>query len=96
MPQPKRRSWLSAWESFGAHADLHAVFDGDPPQDIIDEMEDPEVVLGGESSDGDYIAALRRRRGSRSTDVRSRRTSRADDYRRRESTRDEEAGNEEA
>jgi hypothetical protein len=83
------------WEQFGAHGDLHAVFDADPPQEIIDEMDDVDDVLHGDMWDGgDYISALRRRRGSRSTtDVFSRHNSRANGFRRR-STRDELVGTE--
>ena len=51
----------------GAHGDLQAVFDGDPPQEILDEMQDVDDVLAGDMWDGaDYVEALRRRRGSRS------------------------------
>ena len=55
------------WERFGAHGDLSAVFDADPPQDIIDEMDDPDDVLASELwNNDDYLTSLRRRRGSRS------------------------------
>lgn len=84
------------WEQFGAHGDLHAVFDADPPQDIIDEMEDVDDVLVGDMWDGgDYISALRRRRGSRTTsDIwsGSRHRSRTNGFMRRRSTRDEGVG----
>ena len=67
LSPPMRHSWLAVWERFGAHGDLSAVFDADPPQDIIDEMDDVDDVLAGDMWDGgDYITALRRRRGSRS------------------------------
>ena len=55
------------WERMGAHGDLQAVFDADPPQEIIDEMQDVDDVLAGDMWDGgNYVDALRRRRGSRS------------------------------
>lgn len=84
------------WERFGAHGDLHAVFDADPPQEIIDDMDDVDDVLAGDlwNGTGDYISALRRRRGSRSVSEwsgawdRSRQASRVNGFRRR-STRDE-------
>ena len=67
LSPPRRHSWLTMWERFGAHVDLHAVFDADPPQDIIDEMDDPDDVLAGDIwNNDDYITSLRRRRGSRS------------------------------
>ena len=83
----------------GAHGDLHAVFDEDPPQDIIDEMDDVDDVLAGDMWDGGtYVEALRRRRGSRSVSEfsgpgwnRSRHGSRANGFRRR-STRDDLSG----
>lgn len=92
MAPAKRQGWLTLWESLGAHSDLHAVFEADPPQDIIDEMDDVDDVLAGDMWDGgDYITALRRRRGSRSTSEvpwsRTRHGSRANG--RRRSTRDE-------
>lgn len=90
LTPPKRHAWLAMWEQFGAHGDLHAVFDADPPQDIIDDMSDIDEVLGGDWNGGGHITAIRRRRGSRSTaDVwsRSREISRANGFRRR-STRD--------
>ena len=86
------------WERLGAHGDLQAVFDTDPPQEIIDEMDDVDDVLPGDLWEGgDYMTSLRRRRGSRSvsetSDVRNkgRHHSRANGYRRR-STRDETIG----
>lgn len=90
------------WERFGAHGDLSAVFDADPPQDIIDEMDDVDDVLSGDMWDGDYITALRRRRGSRSvvsetsglwSRSRSRQNHQTNGIRRR-STRDELVGTE--
>ena len=104
MLSPARRhSWLTEWERWGAHGDLSAVFDADPPQDIIDEMEDVDDVLTGDLWDGgDYITALRRRRGSRSvvsetsgiwSRSRTRHSSQLNGFRRR-STRDELIGTE--
>lgn len=67
LASSRRHSWLTMWERMGAHGDLQAVFDGDPPQEIIDEMQDVDDVLAGDMWDGgDYVDALRRRRGSRS------------------------------
>ena len=67
LTPPRRHSWLAMWERFGAHGDLSAVFDADPPQDIIDEMDDPDEVLASEMwNNDDYLTSLRRRRGSRS------------------------------
>lgn len=55
------------WERMGAHGDLQAVFDTDPPQDIIDDMDDVDDILSSDMwNGGDYITSLRRRRGSRS------------------------------
>ena len=55
------------WERMGAHGELHAVFESDPPQEIIDEMDDVDDVLSGDMwNGGNYIEALRRRRGSKS------------------------------
>ena len=40
------RSWTTTmWGRFGAHGDLHAVFDAEPPQEIIDELDDLDDVL---------------------------------------------------
>lgn len=67
LSPPRKHTWLSMWESFGAHGDLHAVFNAEPPQEILDEMEDVDDVLANELYDGlDYLSALRARRGSRS------------------------------
>ncbi|KAF2166218.1 hypothetical protein M409DRAFT_66707 [Zasmidium cellare ATCC 36951] len=66
-PSPRNRTWLSVWERFGAHGDLQAVFDADPPQEVLDEMDDIDDVLTNDWSDGrDYLSVLRARRGSRS------------------------------
>lgn len=63
---PRKHTWLTLWEHFGAHGDLQAVFDSDPPQSVLDDIEDVEEVLGGDWWDGGYVDAIRRRRGSRS------------------------------
>jgi hypothetical protein len=65
---PRKQSWLKLWEHFGAHGDLQAVFDTEPPQSVLEDMEDVDDVLGGDSmwDGGGYVDALRRRRGSRS------------------------------
>ncbi|CAK4034221.1 receptor-activated Ca2+-permeable cation channel [Lecanosticta acicola] len=49
----RRRTWLSMWERFGAHGDLQAVFDTDPPQEVLDELEDPEEVVSGFDENGE-------------------------------------------
>ena len=65
---PRKQSWLKLWEHFGAHGDLQAVFDTEPPQSVLEDMEDVDDVLGADSmwDGGGYVDALRRRRGSRS------------------------------
>lgn len=91
LAPPMRHSWIAMWERMGAHGDLQAVFDADPPQEIIDEMDDVDDILSGEMwNGGDYVTALRRRRGSRSvmSDAsgvwsRSRGESRVNGFRRR-------------
>lgn len=67
LSPPRKHTWLSMWERFGAHGDLQAVFDADPPQEILDEMDDVDDVLTNDVYDGlDYLSsALRARRGSR-------------------------------
>jgi hypothetical protein len=52
------------WERFGAHGDLYAVFESDPPQSVIDEMADLDDVF--DMDEADHISVLRNRRGSRS------------------------------
>jgi hypothetical protein len=67
LSPPRKHSWLSMWERFGAHGDLQAVFDAEPPQSVLDEMDDVDDVLSLDPYDGlDYVSALRARRGSRS------------------------------
>ena len=67
----------------------------DTSKDIIDEMDDVDDILDDLWEGGDYVTALRRRRGSRTVSEasgvwsRSRRNSRANGFRRR-STREEE------
>ncbi|KAF2459548.1 hypothetical protein BDY21DRAFT_282505 [Lineolata rhizophorae] len=41
-----RRSWLSSWNwsQFSVHGDVQAVFEVDPPQAIIDEIEEVDIV----------------------------------------------------
>nr|POE96930.1 calcium channel yvc1 [Quercus suber] len=63
---PRKHTWLTMWERFGAHGDLQAVFDTDPPQSVIDEMDDIDDVLGGDFTDQGYMNSQRSRRGSRS------------------------------
>jgi len=67
---PRKNGWLTLWQRFGAHGELQAVFDEEPPQSVIDEMDDIDDVLGGGDDEG-YVNALRARRGSRATSVAS-------------------------
>lgn len=65
---PRKHTWLHMWERFGAHGDLQAVFDTEPPQEVVDEMDDIDDILGeGEGWDGmgGYVGMLRARRDSR-------------------------------
>ncbi|KAK3677264.1 hypothetical protein LTR78_002802 [Recurvomyces mirabilis] len=62
---PRRHTWLTMWERFGAHGDLQAVFESEPPQSVVDEMDDVDDILGGDVWDNGYVNALRARRGSR-------------------------------
>nr|POE48732.1 calcium channel yvc1 [Quercus suber] len=66
LSPPRKHTWLTMWERFGAHGDLQAVFDTDPPQSVIDEMDDIDDVLGGDFTDQGYMISQRSRRGSRS------------------------------
>lgn len=52
------------WERFGAHGDLQAVFDSEPPQSVLDEFADVDDVLDMELVNG--YESGRERRGSRS------------------------------
>ncbi|WPH04365.1 Hypothetical protein R9X50_00725500 [Acrodontium crateriforme] len=96
---PRTMTWLTMWERFGAHGDLHAVFDREPPQEVTDEMDDIDDVLGGDFENHGYMQAMRARRGSRSiselSGAWSRSMSRANGYR-RTSMRDDTAVMEEA
>ncbi|KAM0716112.1 hypothetical protein Q7P37_008626 [Cladosporium fusiforme] len=49
---PRKHNWLTLWEHFGAHGDLQAVFDNEPPQSVLDDMDDVDEVLGGDMWDG--------------------------------------------
>ncbi|KAK5114327.1 hypothetical protein LTR62_002578 [Meristemomyces frigidus] len=62
---PRRHTWLTMWERFGAHGELQAVFETEPPQEVVDEMDDVDDILGGDVWDNGYVNALRARRGSR-------------------------------
>ena len=66
LSPPRKHTWLTMWERFGAHGDLQAVFDTEPPQEITDEMDDIDDVLGGDFETHGYLNAMRARRGSRS------------------------------
>lgn len=64
---PRKHTWMTMWERLGAHGDLQAVFDTDPPQAVIDEMDDVDDILNDETWDsGGYVSALKQRRGSKS------------------------------
>jgi hypothetical protein len=63
LSPPRTLTWLGMWERFGAHGDLYAVFESDPPQSVIDEMADLDDVF--DIADADHISVLRNRRGSR-------------------------------
>lgn len=75
LSPPRRHTWLTMWERFGAHGDLQAVFNSEPPQSVIDEMDDIDDILGGNDVDmwqgNGYVNMLRRRRSSRSMSVAS-------------------------
>lgn len=62
---PRKHSWLAFWESLNAHADLQMVFDDEPPQSVMDEMDDVDQILSNDIWGDGYINALRKRRGSR-------------------------------
>lgn len=64
LSPPRKHTWLSMWERFGAHGDLQAVFDTDPPQSVLDEMDDVDDVFT-EYDEMDFATAVRTRRGSR-------------------------------
>ncbi|KAF2857808.1 receptor-activated Ca2+-permeable cation channel [Piedraia hortae CBS 480.64] len=59
----KRHPWLSIWERFRAHRDIQDVFKVDPPQEIIDDMDELTDILDATATDG--VSALIRRRWSR-------------------------------
>ncbi|KAK3066618.1 hypothetical protein LTR53_016964 [Teratosphaeriaceae sp. CCFEE 6253] len=69
LPALRKHNWMTMWERFGAHGDLQAVFDTEPPQSVIEEMDDVDDVLG--EWDNGYANALRARRDSRATSVAS-------------------------
>ncbi|KAJ8611231.1 hypothetical protein MRB53_038075 [Persea americana] len=74
LSPPRRHSWLTMWERFGAHGDLQAVFDAEPPQEVVDDIDDIDDILGpgagsivgyGEGGEhnnpSDFLSALRSR-----------------------------------
>ncbi|KAI5204728.1 receptor-activated Ca2+-permeable cation channel [Aureobasidium subglaciale] len=66
LGRPRRRhAFLDFWESFGAHADLGNVFDEEPPQSVLDEMDDIDDVFGNDVWANGYMNTIRQRRGSR-------------------------------
>lgn len=62
---PRRTMWLDFLESFGAHADLQTVFDQEPPQSVMDEMDDIDDVFSKDVWGNSYMDSMRMRRGSR-------------------------------
>lgn len=62
---PRRNTWLNLWQSFGAHVDLQTVFENEPPQSVLDEMDDLDDVFGNDVWGNGYMNAMRQRRGSR-------------------------------
>lgn len=62
---PRKTVWLDFWESFGAHADLQMVFDQEPPQSVMDEMDDIDDVFSQDVWGNGYMNSMRTRRGSR-------------------------------
>lgn len=66
LSPPRKHTWLSMWERFGAHGDLQAVFDSEPPQSVLDEFADVDDVLDMELVNGYNDGVARERRGSRS------------------------------
>ncbi|KAK5135013.1 hypothetical protein LTR08_005673 [Meristemomyces frigidus] len=69
LSPPRKHTWLTMWERFGAHGDLQAVFDTEPPQSVVDEIDDIDDILSDNMWDTGYVNALRARRGSRTTSV---------------------------
>lgn len=66
LSPPRKHTLLTMWERLGAHGDLQAVFDREPPQELLDELDDVDDILGGDAYEsGGYLTSLRRR-GSRS------------------------------
>lgn len=62
---PRKHTWLTFWESLGAHADLQMVFDSEPPQSVMDEMDDVDEILSSDMWGNGYLNSIRARRGSR-------------------------------
>lgn len=63
---PRQHSWLELWESLGAHSDLQLVFDQEPPQSVLDEMDDVDEILTDDMwGQHGYMNSLRQRRGSK-------------------------------
>lgn len=65
LSPPRKHSWLNFWQSFGAHVDLQMVFEREPPQSVLDEMDDIDDVFGKDVWGNGYMNAMRQRRGSR-------------------------------
>lgn len=65
LAPPRKHSWLDFWESFGAHVDLQTVFDHEPPQSVLDQMDDIDDVFSKDVWGNGYMNAMRARRGSR-------------------------------
>lgn len=65
LSPPRKHKMLDFWESFGAHADLQMVFEQDPPESVLNEMDDIDDVFGNDVWGNGYVNAIRQRRGSR-------------------------------
>ncbi|KAL1303277.1 hypothetical protein AAFC00_006685 [Neodothiora populina] len=65
LSSARKGKWLDFWESFGAHVDLQTVFEHEPPQSVLSEMDDIDNVFGNDVWGNGYMDAMRARRGSR-------------------------------
>lgn len=65
LSPPRKHNWLVFWESFGAHIDLQMVFEQEPPQSVLDEMDDLDDVFSSDVWGSGYMNTVRQRRGSR-------------------------------
>lgn len=65
LSPPRKHGWLDFWAHLGAHVDLQTVFEREPPQSVLDEMDDIDDVFGNDVWGSGYVNAMRTRRGSR-------------------------------